>query len=262
MSANERKMKALKERAELNSIIKEKLKEETLQTFNCGKLNDFVVDFYHTFLNTFPTCNTAFLNHHLKTLKIHVLYSKRADDSGLYRCDTRTICLFINNQKPDIKGRIRDLINHELLHLASHNGNEYRASIGFCQRLSFLHKTSIGIGLNEGYTEYLCLKYFSKSKNSTYYVEERILAQKVEEIVGRELMEEAFFDGNLYEIIKSLEKYSDLDESIGIIKEIDNIRKISYLSSERKIKCEEILERLERLSKRKKMEDQKVLKRC
>jgi len=82
-------------------------------------------------------------------------------------------------------------------------------------------KFSFGLGLNEGYTEHLNLKYFSDMIAVKSYPREMILATGIERIIGKEKMEQLFFDADLASLIKELEKYTSKKNAISIIHQID-----------------------------------------
>ena len=92
---------------------------------------------------------------------------------------------------------------HELLHLASRKRVGKIILSGFRQ---VTNQTIMGRYLNEGYTEYLNQKYFSK-KDRTVYAEAVTFAQGIERIVGRKKMEKLYFDANLLGLIDHLGKY-------------------------------------------------------
>ena len=109
------------------------------------------------------------------------------------------------------------IIFHELFHMASSvylNGNYYS---GFRQYSSDDY-TSIGKGLNEGYTQLLTERYFGHNDDfSKVYEYETFIAGKLEEIVGKFKMQELYLSANLYGLIKELNKYVSYEEIINFI---------------------------------------------
>ena len=78
-------------------------------------------------------------------------------------------------------------------------------------------KTEIGSLLNEGYTELLTKRYF-KCTDNEYYKKEVLLASRIEEFIGREEMEKAYFEGNINYII---ERFDDAGiDGLSFIQEI------------------------------------------
>lgn len=128
----------------------------------------------------------------------------------------------------EIKVMNSNVIFHELFHAAStiydeKNGLVYQ---GFSQ-VDLKNNINIGIGLNEGYTEYLSSKYFYYDDNSAYFYE-RYIAQKLEKIVGSKDMEELFLKADLYGLIEKLGEYSSKENIISFINNVDVISKHKF----------------------------------
>ena len=88
---------------------------------------------------------------------------------------------------------------------SSYNHKEKDVS-GFLTEIKSSFSTiEIGSILNEGYIELLTKRYF-KCSNNEYYKKEVILASKIEEFIGKEEMERAYFEGDLNYII---ERFND-----------------------------------------------------
>lgn len=113
------------------------------------------------------------------------------------------------------------IIFHELFHMASSvylNGNYYS---GFRQYSSDDY-TSIGKGLNEGYTQLLTERYFGHNDDfGKVYEYETFIAGKLEEIVGKFKMQELYLSANLYGLIKELNRYVSYEEIINFIRCLD-----------------------------------------
>lgn len=114
-------------------------------------------------------------------------------------------------------------IYHELFHLSSSYYAKDKNTIftGFRQR-NAVH--SIGKGINEGYTELLCERYFNdKDINSAYYFG-KIIVKSLENIVEKEKMENLYMQADLYNLINELKKYNNEEEDIiTFIKDLDYI---------------------------------------
>lgn len=128
-------------------------------------------------------------------------------------------------------------ITHELLHMASSFYKDKMSRSGFNQ---FYSKglLNIGNGINEGYTELLNQRYFGGTEYplgirrsiSTYgYL--KLITEKLEQIVGKEKMENLYFSANLKGLIQELNKYASEEEIMKFITDTDFI--IKYLSNKR-----------------------------
>ena len=97
---------------------------------------------------------------------------------------------------------------------------------GFRQHSSNLNCTTIGIGLNEDYTELLTNRYFANEFDcSIGYEYAAKIAEMVEKIVGKDKMENLYLTSNLYGLIKELNKYSNSFEIMKFISDTDFVLK-------------------------------------
>lgn len=116
-----------------------------------------------------------------------------------------------------------EVINHELLHMASstYDENQKISYSGFCQ-FNNKSKSCIGRALNEGYTELLNDRYFDGCNIvAPSYNVCKFFATKLEEIIGKEEMQSAYFNANLPKLIMELEKYDSQKNIIKFIKSLD-----------------------------------------
>ena len=120
---------------------------------------------------------------------------------------------------------INPILFHELFHMASSvydNGISY---IGFSQKNHKEGTWRIGDGINEGYTELLRRRACDEKKELTtinYNVSVEIV-KRLEEIVGKDRMQQLYFKADLPGLIKELEKYSTEDEIAQFISGTDFI---------------------------------------
>lgn len=114
-------------------------------------------------------------------------------------------------------------IFHELFHMASSKYNEKTDVCGF----SYLdNRNQFGDGLNEGFTDHLVLRYFGDLFDADIsYEYEEMVASKLEEIIGKELMESAYLNANLSAVIIELQKYSERKDILKFIKKLDILEK-------------------------------------
>lgn len=128
---------------------------------------------------------------------------------------------------------------HELLHLASafYDSNYKTIFSGFLQ-FNYNSGVCVGRGLNEGYTQFLKNRYFEPSNA---YVLETHFASILEEIIGKDSMENLYFNANLYGLVEELRKYANIDDIMQFINSFDyinlrthNLKKIELIKSNTK----------------------------
>lgn len=120
-----------------------------------------------------------------------------------------------------------ELLFHELMHMASTNYSAMGSKTGL--ELSDL----LGVQLNEGYTDYLTRKYFTRGYKYTESHENNIMIAKgIENIIGSERMEELFFTSNINGLIDELSKYISRENVIKLLFLIDRVPDISDKSKE------------------------------
>lgn len=162
-----------------------------------------------------------FLNN-LKELKIvsKEKYIRRSNKNiiGEYAIIDKIITL--------IKGDKTKSIYHELLHTASSVIYENIIYSGFKQVFIKNKKTySIGTGLNEGYTALLEKRYFNSRVKKESYVLESKIAGILEFIIGIRAMEILYFNADLYNLTKIMNKYKEEAEILDFYKKLDYLSK-------------------------------------
>lgn len=126
---------------------------------------------------------------------------------GLFRNELLIADYIITSNKINLYARhnIENSIYHELLHMASSiydKEKEVRKS-GFFEGTK---EYSVGYGLDEGYTEYLNIKYFSSERKC--YLYEIIISRLVELIVSKNKMQKLYFKADLVGLCSGLASYS------------------------------------------------------
>lgn len=118
---------------------------------------------------------------------------------------------------------IDTVIYHELLHMASKRRYKSNCFIGYNQNIE---NYEIGEGLNEGYTDVLSLRYFSRygSEPANYFLES-YLSELIELLVGQKNMETWYFNSDLYSLCDSLNLYLRKNEIVLLLSSIDKISK-------------------------------------
>ncbi len=202
-----------------------------------------IYEFYTILEETFSHCNLGAFYTNLKNLRVKVRNYNILDilcmeifktlDAGSYNTKKNKITYLNENDE-----EIRSIICHELLHMASTIETKNTSFIGFSQENKKTKKT-IGMALNEGYTEYLNKKYFN-SVLETNYEEEISIAERLEFIIGERKMQELYFKADLNGLVDELSKYTTREEVISIIKKLDKTLKSKEKSEVKKTAYNEI----------------------
>lgn len=183
------------------------------------KFGELFSRFANVILSKFHYVNLTNFYNNLNEIRID-LYDLRTKNKYFHR----GIFGYYDVKKNAIKldeDYVSVIIFHELFHMASSvylNGNYYS---GFRQYSSDDY-TSIGKGLNEGYTQLLTERYFGHNDDfGKVYEYETFISGKLEEIVGKFKMQELYLSANLYGLIKELNRYVSYEEIINFIRCLD-----------------------------------------
>lgn len=137
---------------------------------------------------------------------------------GIYNYSSHSI---INLSKD--KNAFRKIVSHELMHAASSYNYNGQRGCGF-------HQKAAGLGLNEGYTELIAQRYFFKDQplwSSPMYQYQKAIAEITELIVGKERMQELYFQADLKGLISELSKYQEEDKVKQFILDLDTLLNIT-----------------------------------
>ena len=110
------------------------------------------------------------------------------------------------------------VIYHELLHASSLQYHTDTISYDGFNHQNIDEKKNIGIGLNEGYTELLTIRYFggdSRYKNEVFY------NQMIENIIGKDKMQSLYFNSDLDGLISELSKYCEKSKVLNFVDKMD-----------------------------------------
>lgn len=207
-----------------------------------GHLTVQIERFKQTFKENFTEEQNTRMLYYLSSLSIKEQNIKLKFQSiisvGSY--DSLNNSITLNHfENGDIYYDLEEVLVHELLHMASTNYSITGEKSGFD-----LYGI-IGEKLNEGYTEYLTQKYFTKGYKYTESNDNFLfLAKGIENIIGRERMQEYYFASDINSLINALAKYISRDDAIKLIylidmlpptpiksKEFDYlVKKISYIN--------------------------------
>ena len=199
----------------LNNHHKELSKEEINKLLKFNELNPIILHFINTFNNYFDDYNSLLLTN---LDKLHIYIDHEEEDSKGHFFNNN-IYLYIEQgtlYDPSDEDFI-DTLYHELLHASTYDENKDKLRSGF-------NKNACGYNLahslNEGYTELLTKRYFSFSTENSYYLKEQQYAEQVERLIGKSIMEKAYFEGDLYTIVTKLNEY--ILEPLDFIIKADN----------------------------------------
>ena len=113
-------------------------------------------------------------------------------------------------------------IYHELFHMASSTYKDGIRYSGFRQTSLKLGVDSLGKGINEGYTELLSQRYFTPDSPVTgAYKYQVFIAEKLEQIIGKEKMQSLYLNSNLKGLIDELKQYVSEEEIMKFISNTD-----------------------------------------
>lgn len=204
------------------NIVKVEVPSDIIQEYDHIDLSNIkaryreqVTHFIKVLMKERPSWDLVNLYNNINTLKINpknwvYLYSK-VFTAGCY--DSTTNQLFINNNKPST-------IFHELLHMASARLDKKKKISGF--HFGYNRLKSIGVGLNEGYTDLLTERYFTKQKtaNAIYYWQTHY-ARLLETIIGQEKMTSLYFRADLNGLIREMSHYDTEENCWQFLKSLD-----------------------------------------
>lgn len=163
-----------------------------------------LINFYNN-INTLKTKHSSFKLENL-------IYNDNT--VGIY--DAKKNIITVDENKFSIS------IYHELLHMASAAYKDGIRYAGFHQSSLKPGIASLGMGLNEGYTELLSRRYFVEDGGSANaYEYEVIIADRVEKIVGKERMENLYLNANLHGLIQELKQFSNEEDIMKFISSTD-----------------------------------------
>ena len=113
-------------------------------------------------------------------------------------------------------------LTHEVLHSLSSYYDEDRNIFynGFSQTTN---NHSLGEALNEGYTEYQNIEIFKANINETLYIYEIIIVKLLEKIVGRRYMRDMYFHADLYNLIRTLNNFTSINNIKNFLYRTDYI---------------------------------------
>lgn len=189
----------------------EQMKEYIRKMKSMKTKNPDIYNFYTELKKKIPFSNLENILTRSVTLKIERKpFKKRTNCAGEYSKYNNKIIIYLDT---------KDVLYHELLHVSS-TPSSYENIIGF--HYSSKDIGELGKGLNEGYTEILNKRFFNNNNNVYYYHQKlTLLIEKFYD--NKNTMQDDYFNGNIFNVIRTLLKSMSLEEAIDIIVDMDNL---------------------------------------
>lgn len=201
---------------ELIDILSEKELHRELEKFTNVLLSNFDKDDLITFYNN------------IESLEIN---ETDLDDfnTRINKTNAKTLAYYhAKNNVINISSKDNtDTIYHELFHMSTSKKDNNLVFNGFSQA-NIITKETIGIGINEGYTQLLTERYFNdecSKGNYSYFV---YICDLLERIVGKSKMEKLYLNSNLYGLVEELKNYAFDEDITCFISYLDFLIKHMY----------------------------------
>lgn len=195
-----------------------------------GEYSELVREFKTIFDEKLSHYNNTALYDRLESIQIENTQEDDDKVNGRYNDETNIVLMYTNqiSKHNNPSTRQRNVLFHELIHMATSYSKGIISMVGFSQKIA--NKYSKGKGLNEGYTELINQRYFARtiadgSGAKISYPREQVLAYGIEMLVGREKMEELFFNADLDGLIAEMSKYMPTQEANILINIFDLFEK-------------------------------------
>ena len=195
---------------------------DNLELLRNEELRDILMTFKEVFRRSFSEEQTLHMYYKLKFLRVRKDTSSRL--FGMYLSlghydSNNNIITIVGLDHPKVTSFLQEeTYYHELLHMASTVRTKEARYVGF------EIPDVIGRKLNEGYTEYLTRKYFTRKNNYTHTSNiDIIFAKGVENIIGVKKMQEYYFTGNLNGLVEELSQYTKRENVIKLLFLMDQL---------------------------------------
>lgn len=149
--------------------------------------------------------------------------------TGQYYLDDNTISIF-EHKKHKLLCNFMSInsyeyyinLYHELLHMSSTIVDKEEK--WHIQVLVKLERTiySIGVALDDGYTELLLYRFFNIDKQYVSYNYEKSIAQIIENIISKDKMTSLYFGADLYSLCSELKKYNSQENIEKFLTDLDS----------------------------------------
>ena len=190
-----------------------KFSEEKINNLTSEKLQNKMETFKSTMEETFKSKDLKYMNDNLETLRIFILKSKlfQYPYKAMYNNSSNELMILEED----------DTIYHELLHLSCNNRKNKNTIRGFTHYTKKQKNIlSFGTGLDEVYTEILANRLFNKEINATTPKTVELVLQ-LEQLIDN--LPSLYLNSDLYELVLELSKYTNINESLEFIYNIDRL---------------------------------------
>lgn len=195
-----------------------------------SKYKEVIYNFISKMQSVMPEDNLHILFNNINSLVIEESYKKKRKNKKEKKTKTYAYYAYQTN-KITIFSKKEMYLYHELVHMATTIISNNTFFSGFRQ-ISKEKNFDIANALNEGYTQVFVKRYFNDFYDKNCYDVETDWMEKIENLVGKEKMEELFTHTNLCGLIEELEKYETKENIMKIISEMDFYTK--YVTEEKR----------------------------
>ena len=222
--------------------LKADYSEIDIKKIAATKYGEYIVKFAEILINNFPVEDLINFYNNINLLKTKQKNFKiqnfilRSKTVGQYNS--------IKNEITIDDDTAETTIYHELFHMASSVYKDGIIYSGFHQGSLKPGIASLGRGLNEGYTELLSQRYFTRDSAITNAYEYQVfIAEKLEQIIGKEKMQSLYLNSNLKGLIVELKRYVSDEEIMKFISNTDFLlshsgnKKLQLLEKNMIVKC-------------------------
>lgn len=193
------------------------VKTKSNQTFN---------DFCIYIMETYNVKDLNIFYRNMSNLKI--IYMKDFNKYNKDKCCEKMGHYIINKNKIEVLKNVKKgVLIHELHHSMSSYYSSKAVYSGFHQ-FNIQNNIDIGVGLNEGYTEYLTEQYCQKNSIpniKNIYTIPKKYAMIIESIIGQNKMVEFYLTGDLKGLINELSSYESAENTITFLLDLDKLHK-------------------------------------
>ena len=180
---------------------------------------EYLIKFILTLISKNANFDFTIFKKNIKSLNIVI--TNRENEIWTAQYDNKKNIIYIQEEQLNL-GLLEDNLYHELFHMLTSRNKHQIEYIGFQKNGVF------GKGINEGYTQVLCKRYFNLETGG-YQVEE-IISRSLEYIVSKSLMENFYSKAKFNELISEIAKYNnDINETYRLLSDIDILLKLNPL---------------------------------
>lgn len=186
------------------------------------RYNRMIMEFEDKLISDGSNLSLDYFHDNLETLNVSYynfwFYNRMSDSNVL-----GSYSLLENEIYIDKKGSLR-ILAHELLHVLGSkiDGPEYKSGFHYANAKDRIH---LGKYFNEGYVEVLADRYFGM-RSTPAYAKDKVFATLIEDVVGREKMEELYSHGDIEGLFDELLPYTTEDKLVNFFKDVEKNHKL------------------------------------